>query len=302
MDNIGMLSTFVLIFILFVVIIYNIYYSINIRHITKQLEEINDIADTNKLLTVVAKQKDIVNLVNIVNSLIKDSRKSKIQIKKVNNNFRKSIINISHDLRTPLTTSSGYLQMLQTSITDVEHLEYLSIILERQDMVSKLLGQLFEYVRIESCEIIYEYKPIDAKRIFIETLALFYDDFHKKGQEPIVKLIDEDCTIIGDEQGLKRIFSNIIFNSLIHGQGEYFFEVSRTKEENVIFVFSNRSESMSIDDLDLIFDRFYTKDQSRKTTGLGLAIAKEITKSLKGTIKASYNSGVFSISISFPKV
>lgn len=274
MDNIWVFSTFVLIFILIIVIGYNIYYGINITHIAKQLEEIKNVEDTNKLVTVVAKQKHIVNLVNIINSLIKDNRKSKIQIKKVNNNFRKSIINISHDLRTPLTTSGGYIQILQSSITEPEHLEYLSIILERQDMVNNLLNQLFEYVCIESGEIIYQHNPIDAKKIFIETLAILYDDFNKKGQEPVVKLTDEDCIIIGDNQGLKRIFSNILFNSLTHGQGEYFFEVCKTQGENITFTFSNRSEAMSEEDLDLIFERFYTKDQARRTTGLGLAIAK----------------------------
>ena len=302
MNNIWVLSTFVLVFILLIVIGYNIYYGINIRHITKQLEEIKNIENTNKLVTVIAKQKYIVELVNMVNSLIKDNRKSKIQIKKVNNNFRKSIINISHDLRTPLTTSGGYLQILQSSLTDPEHLEYLSIILERQDMVSNLLNQLFEYVRIESGEITYQHKPVDAKKIFIETLTVFYDDFYKIGQEPVIKLADEDCTIIGDDQGLKRIFSNIIFNSLAHGQGEYSFEICKTEEGNITLTFSNRSEAMSEEDLDLIFERFYTKDQARKTTGLGLAIAKEITKSLNGIIKVSYNDGLFSIAISFPKV
>lgn len=300
MENIYVILISILVFILLIVIIHNIYYSINIKYIIKQLEEIKDVADTNKLLTVTAKQKDIINLVNIINDLIKDSRIFEIQIKKINDNLRKSIINISHDLRTPLTTSGGYLQMLQKSITDVEHLEYLSIILERHDMVNKLLNQLFEYVRIEAGEITYEHKVIDAKKIFTETIAIFYDDFYKKRQEPTIKLINDNCVIMGDEQGLKRIFSNIIFNSLIHGQGEYYFEISKT--ESIKFTFSNKCEFMSSDDLSLIFDRFYTKDQARKTTGLGLTIAKEITKSLNGKIDASYNNGIFSISISFPKI
>ncbi|MDS0525161.1 sensor histidine kinase [Clostridium sp. SHJSY1] len=101
---------------------------------------------------------------------------------------------------------------------------------------------------------------------------------------------------------MKRIFSNIIFNAIIHGKGEYCFGI---KESNgYIFTFSNVSEPMTRDDLDNIFERFYTKDQSRnkKTTGLGLAIAKEITKQLNGKIKAFYNNGRFLITVSFPKV
>ncbi|WP_254905181.1 sensor histidine kinase [Clostridium tyrobutyricum] len=170
-------------------------------------------------------------------------------------------------------------------------------------MVKILLEQLFEYVRIESGEIIYKHVPIDAKKILMDTLVMYYDDFYNKSQEPVVHLVDKSCIILGDEQGLKRIFSNILFNSIVHGKGEYGFEVQESKD-NYIFTFSNLSEPMTRDDLDYIFERFYTKDKSRnkKTTGLGLAIAKEITKQLNGTIDAFYNNGKFSISILFPKV
>lgn len=297
-----MIATFVLILVLLILIFYHMYYRMNIKHITKELKEIMNISDTNQLLTVVAKQRDITNLVNILNNLVKDIRKSRVQVKRLNRNFRQSITNISHDLRTPLTTAGGYLQMLQTSVTEEERQEYLKIILERQNMVKLLLEQLFEYVRIESGEIVYEHVPVDAKKVFIETLAMYYDDFNKKGQEPTVHLPEGPCIIQGDEQGLKRIFSNIIFNAIVHGNGEYYFEI---KESNgYIFTFSNASEPMTRDDLDNIFERFYTKDKSRnkKTTGLGLAIAKEITKRLNGKVEAFYNNGRFVVSISFPKV
>ena len=153
MENIWITISFILAITLIVVIFYHIYYRINVSNITKQLEEIISIKDTNQLLTVVAKQKDVIKLVNILNSLIKDIRLSRIQIKRINKSFRESIINISHDLRTPLTTAGGYVQILQTSIIDKEQKEYLDIVLERQNMVRKLLEQLFEYTRIESGEV-----------------------------------------------------------------------------------------------------------------------------------------------------
>ncbi|WP_243105943.1 sensor histidine kinase [Clostridium fermenticellae] len=262
-----------------------------------------NLKDTNQLLTVVAKQRDITNLVNQLNKLIRDIRLSRIHIKRLNKNFRQSITNISHDLRTPLTTASGYVQMLQTSVTEEEYKEYLAIILERQNMVKILLEQLFEYVRIESGEITYEHVPIDAKKVLVDTLTMYYDDFYKKGQEPTVHLPEKPCIIQGDEQAVKRIFSNILFNAIVHGNGGYWFEIHEA-DSSYIFTFSNLSEPMARDDLDYIFERSYTKDKSRnkKTTGLGLTIAKEITGRLNGTIEAFYNNGKFSIYISFPKV
>lgn len=301
MENIWIISTFILSMILIVFIFYHMYYRINIKHITKQLDEIINEKDTNQLLTLLARQKDITNLVNMINNHLNENRLSKIHIKKLNKNFRYSITNISHDLRTPLTTAGGYVQILQSDVTEEERQEYLAIILERQNTVKKLLDQLFEYVRIESGETIYERVPIDAKSIFIDTIAMYYDDFFNKGLEPTVIFPSSPCIINGDEQGLKRIFSNILFNAVIHGSGEYYFEIKET--DTYIFTFSNISEPMTNDDIDYIFDRFYTKDKSRnkKTTGLGLSIAKEITKQLDGKITACYSEGRFSISISFPK-
>lgn len=185
MKYIWVFTTFLLMFMFITLIFYHLYYRMNIKHITKQLEEIMNITDTNQRLTVIAKQRDIANLVNILNYLVRDIRMSRIRIKRLTMNFRQSIINISHDLRTPLTTASGYIQMLQTSVTEEEREEYLRIILERQNMVKMLLEQLFEYVRIESGEIIYEHVPMDAKKVFIDTLAMYYDDFNKKDKNQL---------------------------------------------------------------------------------------------------------------------
>lgn len=301
MEEVWMIATFVLLLMFIVLFSYHMYYRRNIKYITKQIEEIMNVADTNQLLTVAARQRDMVNLVNMLNNIVRDSRLSRIQIKRVNKNFRQSITNISHDLRTPLTTASGYVQMLRESVTEEEKQAYISIILERQNMVKMLLEQLFEYVRIESGEISYDQVPLDGKKVLLDTLAMYYDDFNKKGQEPIICLPESPCIILGDEQGVKRIFSNIIFNAVVHGQGDYCFEIKET--DGYIFTFSNASELMTREDLDNIFERFYTKDQSRnkKTTGLGLAIAREITNRLNGRINSEYNDGKLLISIFLPR-
>lgn len=301
MENIWIIATFILLIILIIFIFYHMYYRMNIKHVTKQLEEIINIKDTNQLLTVLARQKDILTLVDILNNHLNENRHSMIQIKRLNKNFRDSITNISHDLRTPLTTAGGYVQMLQGDVTKEERQEYLSIVLERQNTVKKLLEQLFEYVRIESGEIVYESVKVDAKAIFIDVLAMYYNDFFEKGLEPTVIIPSKPCIINGDEQGLKRIFSNILFNAITHGSGDYHFEIEESDE--YIFKFSNRSEYMEEEDLNYIFDRFYTKDKSRnkKTTGLGLSIAKEIVKQLDGKINAYYNDGIFLITVSFPR-
>lgn len=303
MEEVWRCTAIILFIMLSISLIYHMYYHKNIKYITGQLEEIISTADTNQILTVAAKQKDIVDMVNMINKLVNDNRLSGIQMKRMNDRFRQSIINISHDLRTPLTTASGYVQMLQTNITEEERQLYISIILERQNMVKLLLEQLFEYVRIESGEITYEKAPLDVKKVFLDTLIMYYDDFNKKGQEPVIRLPEKPCMVLGDEQGVKRVFANILFNAVVHGEGDYCFEI-KEREDSYLFISSNISEPMTRDDLENIFERFYTKDQSRnkKTTGLGLSIAREITKRLGGAIEAYYNNGRLSISVSFAKV
>ncbi|MDY5910670.1 MAG: HAMP domain-containing sensor histidine kinase [Inconstantimicrobium porci] len=302
MKDIWMVVSILLFILLVIMVVYHIYYRINIRNITSQLDDIIG-ADTNQLLTIAANQKDITKLVNKLNNLIKSVRLSIIDVKRINRNFRESITNISHDVRTPLTTLGGYVQMLQDEdVTEEEKNEYIDIIAERENMVKMLLEQLFEYVRIESGEITYEHEKIDAKRAFVETLAVYYDDFNNKGEEPIVITPERPCIVLGDEKGIRRIFSNILYNASIHGCGRFTFEVKES--DKYTFIFSNDSEPMTNEDLDNIFERFYTKDKSRnkKTTGLGLTIAKQITKQLNGDIEAYYNNGRFSIEVSFLKI
>lgn len=248
-----------------------------------------------------SKQRDITMFVNQINNLVNNIRKNRIQLERLNKEFRQSITNISHDLRTPLTTANGYIQILQDITDDKEHQEYLDIILEEQKMVQILLEQLFDYVRIESQEITYAHDPIDAKKILIDTLTMYYNEFYKRCKEPVIHFPETPCIVIGDAQGVKRIFSNIICNAIIHGNGNYRFDIKES--DHFQFSFSNASEIFSNDELDYIFDRSYTKDKSRnkKTSGLGLTVAKEITKQLNGTIKAYYKKGIFTICVTFPK-
>lgn len=298
MEHIWMIVALVLALMFLTVSIYLIYYRMNIKHISKQLEEMLELECTNQLITAVAAQKDMVHLINNINQMILKTRQSYIKLKRMNWNFREGITNISHDLRTPLTTAGGYVQMLQSDVSPEEQEKYLEIVMERQNMVKALLEQLFEYVRLESDEMKYEIVPMDAKAVFTDILAMYYDDFYQKGQEPSVIMPDGPCFIQGDPQGVKRIFSNILFNAINHGVGCYEFEI-REQEEWFLFSFSNLSEPMSNEDLERIFERFYTKDSNSKvkTSGLGLAIAKEITSRLDGKIKGFYVNGKFTISV-----
>ncbi len=301
MGNIWVIATILLLIIVIAMGIYIKIYRKNIIEITSQLEDILG-NDTNQILTVYSMEKDVTKFVAKLNSLIKDSRMSVIKMQRLNKNFKESITSVSHDLRTPLTTADGYIQMLMSEdLSEEDREKYLAIVKERQNTVKKLLDQLFEYAIIEAGDIIFEMEQIDANKILKETLTMYYDDFIAKKQEPYVLIPDKKCIVLGDKDGVARVFSNIIYNSLVHGKHSYSITYNYENKGHE-FVFANSSEEMIKEELENIFERFYTTDKSRnkKTTGLGLSIAKQIVEKMKGKIRAEYEDGILSIKVWLP--
>lgn len=274
----------------------------NIRSLNKQMEFICK-SETNMRLVTQWTDKDTNILINHINKMIDEHKRVEQQLFRTNKNFRESITSISHDLRTPLTSAGGYMQMLNNeALTEEDRKAYGGVVQERIETVQKLLNQLFEYARIEADEWELEKELINTTNLLYDTLSIYYNDFRSKNTEPLLVISKEAFFIKGDAGAVKRIFSNIIYNALIHGEDNYSIEAVET-DAYYKYTFSNRTVSITEDDIVHIFDRFYTTDQSRtkKTTGLGLSIAKNLTLKMNGSINAYLKEDQFSITISFPK-
>lgn len=241
-------------------------------------------------------------LIEAMNRVIQKHKELERALRKENRIYKESIIGISHDIRTPLTSSKGYIQLLKDdNIPEEKKQEYIMIINRRLDDVADMLSQLFEYARIEAGELAMEPEVFLAGTAFAETLALFYEDFVKAGFEPEVEISSEPCYIEVDKRAFTGIVENLIKNALVHGTGRHRLCLGR-KDEWVVIRISNQTDSIAEKDIAYIFDRFYTSDESRsrRTTGLGLSIVKRFAGQMGGEAEAFLEGDYFTVEVCIP--
>lgn len=276
-------------------------YRRQIAHIKEELSFLEK-EETNSLLSSFCAVGKTEEMIEAVNRLLLRYRKEEERLKSENRIYRESITSISHDIRTPLTSAKGYLQMLQKEELSAEKKSaYVRIVEQRLDHLTDMLNQLFEYARIEAGEIKLVPESFHAGNVFAETISMFYEDFVERGCEPEVIIADEVGKISTDKQAFVRIVENLLKNALVHGTGGYSLSLS-CKEGYCLISVSNLTDSVEPGDVVNIFERFYTTDKSRtkKTTGLGLAIVKRFATQMGGEAKAYLEDNRFTIEVRFP--
>lgn len=303
-------------------------YKGQIRHIKKELSMLRK-EDTNYRLSSYCRIGETEEMIQLLNEILEKDREEVRSLKRENRLYKESITSISHDIRTPLTSAKGYTQMLAEQMlaestgslpaagiaserinaesTGTEEKssrekqqEYIRKVEQRIDDVTDMLNQLFEYARVEAGELEFQPERINLNNLFTETVSMFYDDFVAKKCEPVVEIAETPCYIYADKRAMIRIIENLVKNALVHGTGDYIFSLKK-QESSVVLAVSNKTDSIEEKDIDRIFDRFYTTDQSRtrKTTGLGLAIVKRFASQMGGTARAFLKEDVFTVEIEF---
>ncbi|WP_073997862.1 sensor histidine kinase [Anaerococcus urinomassiliensis] len=215
--------------------------------------------------------------------------------------LQNTIRGLSHDIRTPLTSLDGYLQVIENNNENFE--KYISIMKNRINSLNNILDQLFTFIKLQEEEYKLEMEKIDITSLALETLFNYYEDFKLRNIEPTIDFTENKVFILANKDGLCRIFQNIYKNILEHGQSPIHLSL-REVDDKIIFVSKNKIKDDLIINKDDIFKEFYKASDSRtgSSTGLGLAICKGLAEKLNGEISADIDGEYFSIILSFDKI
>ena len=286
--------------VLFVIVcilaIVTVVLSVKLYLIKKSVREIRDEMayrlenSTNTLIGISSRDKDMCGLADSLNKNLRELRNKRHIYEQGDHELKEAITNISHDLRTPLTAITGYLDLME-NIGNEEVSHYTSIIRSRTEVMKQLTEELFRYSIIVSVQE-SNMENVCINEVLEETLAGFYGEITKHGIVPDIDITDERIEKKLDKSALSRIFSNIISNAIKYSDGDF-----HVKMHGSNITFSNSAKKITSIEAEKLFDRFYTVETARNSTGLGLSIAKILTERMGGKISAGISGNLLTIEI-----
>ena len=250
--------------------------------------------ETNTLIDISSGDRDMRTLAENLNVQLKQLRDERRRFKHGDTELKEAVTNISHDLRTPLTAVCGYLDLLEREEASDTVKNYLGQIRGRTEAMKQLTEELFRYSVVASV------KPLSMEKLCLnnileETIADFYGIISERGIAPEIEITETRVERIVDKSALKRIFGNIIGNAVKYSRGDLFVRMTAEGE----ITFSNTAENLNAVTVGKLFDRFYTVETARNSTGLGLSIAKLLAEQMGGQITAEYIEKMLLIRLKF---
>ena len=282
------------------------------RQLKSMVKQLRDESPRRRSLSVGLSDNHIESLALSVNLLIEEYSQQILNMEKDNYHLKDSIADISHDIRTPLTSIIGYLQLLGQSGLNHEHQQLLNVAIEKSQYLRSLLSGFHELAALNASEAEEELAKVDLAGVLSEIILDNADGFSQKGITPIFETADIPAFIFGDPGKLRRALQNLVSNCLKYSCGDVVFTINPPQKsddagfkesadmaEVVTLTIENPVDSMAEIDTTRLFDRFYKADNSRSVqgSGLGLAITKLLVENMGGEISACVVDSVFTIKI-----
>lgn len=278
--------------------------------------------DTNTLLDIASRDKAMRALAESLNEELRMLRRQRQTYYQGNLALKEAVTDISHDIRTPLTAIRGYLELLEGEEKTENTTRYLSVIAERTAVLSRLTEELFRYtvaapvaspaasedgigpehVQGQSEEggdsptdTRFETEVVDMGKLIEESVLASYGALAGSGIKPDVQLPEEKVKCRINENATRRIIENILNNAIKYSDGDLHITLDGKGE----VIFANHAASLDAVQTGRLFDRFYTVENARTSTGLGLSIAKQLTERMGGSITAWYEEGMLYLKLCF---
>lgn len=271
----------------------------SIRQIRREFKERDELNSSAKI-GISFRDADLCGLTDDLNKTLEKMRKKYNLYVQGDSEVKQTIGNASHDLRTPLTAIIGYLELAKGKMQAGEDItSYLDIIENRARYMKELTDELFEFSGIigDNDREELQTEEIEINRVLEDSIIDYYSVLSENGIEPLVEITEEPVVRFLNRHALERIFANLLNNAVKYSQGDLKITLAGSGE----ITFENYAPELTEIQVQQLFDRFYTVRTGRNSTGLGLAIARNLVTRLDGTIDAKHIEKKLVIRISFPK-
>ncbi|MDO4453792.1 MAG: HAMP domain-containing sensor histidine kinase [Eubacteriales bacterium] len=286
----------------FLLLLYSGFLTIKIYLFKKSAREIRKAfctlieTDTNAIIEISSRDPDLCRLALAINTQLELFYKKRRYYEQGNLELKEAITNISHDLRTPLTAIYGYLDLLRKEECFENVKNGLAVIENRTRVLKQLTEELFQYTIVLSDDENMVLEQISLNGILENTISAYYSVLKQKNMTPKISIPEKKIMRKVNENALSRVLGNIISNAVKYSDGD--LEIVLTEEGEILF--SNHVAELTEVQIERMFDRFYTVNTARKSTGLGLAIARTLIEKMGGTVTADYTENILTICVRLP--
>lgn len=294
----------------FLVFIFTFFYITKrkMKQIEAMARGVKEIAKGNLAYRIEMKgQDEIASLTGNINHMAEELMVKIEKERKVEKQKNQLITNVSHDLRTPLTSIMGYLSLLRDGKyeNNQQHNEYIKIAYSKSEQLQNLIEDLFEYTKLTDENFVLDLQEVCINKLLDQLIEELVPQIEERSLTIEKKFSDEDLYAVVDSEQTVRLFDNLLMNAIKYSKDNGEILVSLEKQPNNLKIsVANYSEEFTKEELENLFERFYKKDQSRSRveegSGLGLAIAKSIVELQGGEIQAEYEDGVIRFIILLP--
>ena len=260
----------------------------------------------DKNIDFIQLRPELSDIADKMNHLKREAEKNEQLAKESEQRKNDLIVYLAHDLKTPLTSVIGYLELLKESpdLPINQRAKYTNITLDKAYRLEELMNEFFEIARFNDTKIVLMKKNLNLKLMLEQIIDEFYPLTNEQNKRIIIKC-NNNINCYADPDKLSRVFNNVIKNAISYSFENTNIEINAYTENNIINIsIKNEGYTIPKEKLESIFEKFYRLDNARNTTtggaGLGLAIAKEIITLHGGSITAKSQNNITTFTLSLP--